>query len=129
MEKPEMEIRPVHSEEDHAAAVRRIEALWGAEPGTPEEDELDVLATLVDAYEVKHFPIEGLDPIDTIKAHMDMAGYRQRDLAELFGSRSRASEIMNRRRPLNLQQVHALVHAWRIPAALLISPYEIVKAA
>jgi HTH-type transcriptional regulator / antitoxin HigA len=124
-----MEIRPIHTAEDHAAAVRRIEALWGAEPDTPEEDELDVLATLVDAYEAQHFPIENLDPIDTIKAHMDMAGYRQSDLASLFGSRSRASEIMNRRRPLNLQQVHALVQAWRIPAALLISPYQIVKAA
>jgi len=124
-----MEIRPIHTADDHAAAVRRIEAVWGAEPGTPEGDELDVLATLVDAYEAGHFPIEGLDPVDTIKAHMDMAGYRQRDLAELFGSKSRASEIMNRRRPLNLQQVHALVQAWRIPAALLISPYQIVKAA
>lgn len=124
-----MEIRPIHTARDHAAAVRRIEALWGAEPNTPEGDELDVLATLVDAYEAGHFQIENLDPIDTIKAHMDMAGYRQSDLASLFGSRSRASEIMNRRRPLNLQQVHALVQAWHIPASLLISPYEIVKAA
>jgi HTH-type transcriptional regulator / antitoxin HigA len=124
-----MEIHPIRTAEDHAAAVRRIEALWGAEPNTPGGDELDVLATLVDAYEAEHFPIENLDPIDTIQAHMDMAGYRQRDLAELFGSKSRASEIMNRRRPLNLQQVHALVQSWGIPAALLISPYEIVKAA
>ena len=124
-----MEIRPIHTAEDHVAAVRRIETLWGAEPDTRESDELDVLATLVDAYEAEHFPIQSLDPIDTIKAHMEMAGYRQRDLAELFGSKSRASEIMNRRRPLNLTQVHALVQAWRIPAALLISPYEIIKAA
>ena len=124
-----MEIRPIHTAEDHTAAVHRIEALWGAEPGTRESDELDVLATLVDAYEAEHFPIQRLDPIDTIKAHMEMAGYRQRDLAELFGSKSRASEIINRRRPLNLPQVHALVQAWRIPAALLISPYAIVKAA
>jgi HTH-type transcriptional regulator/antitoxin HigA len=124
-----MAIRPVRTEEDHAAALRRIEALWGAEVDTPEGDELDVLATLVDAYETGRFPIENLDPIDTIKAHMDMAGYRQADLASLFGSRSRASEIMNRRRPLNLQQVHALVREWHIPAELLISPYKIVRAA
>jgi len=124
-----MEIRPIRTKRDHAAAVRRIEALWGAEPKSSEGDELDVLATLVDAYEAEHFPVENLDPIDTIKAHMDIAGYRQSDLATLFGSRSRASEIINRRRPLNLQQVHALVQAWRIPAALLISPYETVKAA
>ncbi len=124
-----MEIRPIHTAKDHAAALRRIEALWGAAPKSPEGDELDVLATLVDAYEAEHFPVENLDPIDTIKAHMDIAGYRQSDLAALFGSRSRASEIINRRRPLNLQQVHALVQAWRIPAALLIAPYETVKAA
>jgi HTH-type transcriptional regulator/antitoxin HigA len=124
-----MNIRPIRNAKDHAVAVRTIEKLWGAPAGTPKGDMLDVLATLVDAYESKQFAMERLDPIETIKAHMDMAGYSQADLAELLGSRSRASEILKRRRALNVQHVHKIAEAWKIPAELLIQPYEIEKAA
>jgi HTH-type transcriptional regulator/antitoxin HigA len=120
-----MDIRPIRNPRDHAEAVSEIERLWGARIGSPESDKLEVLAILVDAYEHDHFPIEDLDPIETIKAHMDMAGYSQADLAELFGSRSRASEILGRKRPLNLQQVQKIVDAWKIPAGLLARPYAI----
>jgi len=84
-----MEIRPIRNEKDHAKAVRMIEKLWGAPVGSREGDKLDVLATLVDAYESKHFPLSRLDPVDTIKVHMEMTERTQSDLAELLGSKSR----------------------------------------
>ena len=102
-----MEIRPIRNEKDHAKAVRMIEKLWGAPVGSREGDKLDVLATLVDAYESKHFSLSRLDPVDTIKVHMEMTERTQSDLAELLGSKSRASEILNRKRALNLEQVSA----------------------
>lgn len=120
-----MEINPIRSSADHLAALKEIEKLWGTPAGSPEGDKLDILATLVDAYERDHFPIEALDPIDTIKAHMEMNGYSQSDLAEVIGSRSRASELLNRHRALNLNQVHRIVRAWHMPAELLIEPYEL----
>ncbi|WP_034998498.1 helix-turn-helix domain-containing protein [Beijerinckia mobilis] len=120
-----MEIHPIRTPEDHAAAVAEVERLWGAREGTPEGDRLEVLAILIDAYESAHFPMAELDPIETIKAHMDMAGHSQAELAALIGSRSRASEIMNRKRALNLQQVQKIVEAWHIPAELLIQPYRL----
>ncbi|HET7412046.1 MAG TPA: transcriptional regulator [Pararhizobium sp.] len=124
-----MEIRPIHTPEDHAAALKAIEELWGAPAGSSRGDKLDILATLVDAYEREHFPLEERDPIDTIKAHMRMNGYSMADFAAVIGSRSRASELLNRRRPLNLQQVHRIVEAWKVPAELLIQPYRIERAA
>jgi HTH-type transcriptional regulator/antitoxin HigA len=119
-----MEIRPIHTPEDHAAALE-----GGAPAGSSRGDKLDILATLVDAYEREHFPLEERDPIDTIKAHMRMNGYSKADFAAVIGSRSRASELLNRRRPLNLQQVHRIVEAWKVPAELLIQPYRIERAA
>jgi len=124
-----MDIRPIRTQDDHAAAVRTIERLWGAPAGTPEGDTLDILAILVDAFEREHFPIENLDPIDTIKEHMAMNAYSNADFAEVIGSRSRASELLNRRRALNLQQVHRIVDAWKVPAELLVHPYRIDNAA
>lgn len=122
-----MEIRPIRTEADHRNAVAAIEALWNAEPGTPEADTLDVLATLVDAYETEQFPIEALDPVEAIKAHMDIGGYDQSDLAELLGSKSRASEILNRRRALTVEQIHRISDAWKIPAGLLVQPYVVLS--
>jgi HTH-type transcriptional regulator/antitoxin HigA len=124
-----MDIRPIRTAKDHAAAIKAIEKLWGAPARSAKGDKLDILATLVDAYEREHFPVEDLDPIDTIKAHMAMNGYSKADFAEVIGSRSRASELLNRRRALNLQQVHRVVDAWKIPAELLVQPYRIDRAA
>jgi len=124
-----MEIRPIRNEKDHAKAVRMIEKLWGAPVGSREGDKLDVLATLVDAYESKHFSLSRLDPVDTIKVHMEMTERTQSDLAELLGSKSRASEILNRKRALNLEQVRQISKAWKIPAELLIEPYALQKNA
>ncbi|HVW54257.1 MAG TPA: transcriptional regulator [Rhizobiaceae bacterium] len=120
-----MDIRPIKTDEDHISALHEIERLWGADEGTPEADKLDVLATLVDAYENIHYPIEPLDPVDTIKAHMEMEGLKQSALAAVLGSRARASEVLNRKRPLSLDMILKINREWHIPAEILIQPYHL----
>ena len=114
-----MNVKPIRTKRDHAAALRRIERLMDA---TKREDldELDVLATLVGAYEDKHFPIPAADPIDVLKFYMDQRGLRQVDLAPLLGGRSRVSEILGRRRSLTLQMIRRLSKKLRIPAGALV---------
>ena len=119
-----MDIRPIRDDAAHEAAVRRIEALWGAPEGSPEGDELDVLATLVDAYERKRWPSDNRDPIGVLRFMMEQNGRSQADLAHLLGSRSRASEILNGKRELTLDQIRLLARDWRIPAAALIGELE-----
>lgn len=119
-----MDIKPIHTDDDHAAAMAEIERLWDAEPGTPEHDKLEVLAALVDAYEAKRWPIDPPDPVEAIRWRMEQAGYTQADLATLLGSRSRASEVLNRRRHLTTEMAWKLHREWRIPAESLIRPYE-----
>ncbi len=123
-----MDIRPIKTPEDHHDALREIERLWGAAEGTPEGDKLDVLATLVEAYEDRHWPIEPLDPVDTIKAHMEMADLKQSELAVVLGSKARASEVLNRKRPLSLGMIVRINREWRIPAEILIQPYHLEAA-
>jgi HTH-type transcriptional regulator/antitoxin HigA len=120
-----MDVFPIRTDEDHARALRRIEQLWNAKPNSPEEAELDVLATLVDAYEEKRWPIEAPNPVDAIIVYMSERALTQADLAKVIGSRSRASEILNKRRHLTLEMVCALNKKWRIPAELLIKPYKL----
>src|SRR5665213_335114 len=115
-----MEIRPIHTKEDHAAALAMIEALWSAEPGTREHDALEILGTLVSAFEDTHWPIEASDPIDAIKMRMEEAGYKQADLATLLGSSSRASEVLNRKRALTMDMAWKLYQEWKIPAEALL---------
>ena len=123
-----MEIRPIVTDKDHADALREIERLWGAEPGSPEDARLDALVTLVEVYEERQWPVERGAPIATIEAHMKWNDYSQADLAEVLGSRSRASEILNRRRALTVEMIHKLNRAWGIPAELLIQPYKLTAA-
>ena len=118
-----VDIRPIRNDEDHRAALETIDRLWGSEPGSPKGDALDVLTILVDAYESTRWPIEDLDPVDTIRAHMEATGRNQSDLAKVVGSRSRASEIIARKRPLTINMVRNLASDWHLPAALLIAPY------
>jgi HTH-type transcriptional regulator/antitoxin HigA len=120
-----MIIRPIRNDEDHRAALATIDRLWGAKVGSPDGDALDVLATLVDAYENTRWPIEAVDPVDTIKAHMEATGRNQADLAEVIGSRSRASEIIARKRPLTINMVRNIASEWHLPAGVLIAPYEL----
>jgi len=127
-----MEIRPIRTDEDHRAALAEIEALWGAPEGTEEGDKLDVLVTLVEIYEAKRWPIEideSFDPIDVLNCAIAELRHTQSELAELLGSRSRASEILARRRALTVDMIHKISEAWKIPADLLVRPYKIERAA
>lgn len=124
-----MRLKPISNDDDHTEAVRRIEALWGSEPGTPEGDELDVLATLVDAYESSRWPDEELDPIEVLRVVMTDQDRTQADLARLLGSRSRASEVLNRKRALTVEMIWTISREWKIPADLLVKPYRLTEAA
>ncbi len=124
-----MSVKPISNDDDHAAAVRRIESLWGSAQGTPEGDELDVLATLVDAYESARWPETELDPIEALRVIMADKGLTQADLARLLGSRSRASEILNRKRALTVEMIWTISREWHIPADLLVKPYRLTEAA
>lgn len=115
-----MEIRPIRTQADHKAALARIEALWDARPRTEEHDELEVLSVLVAAYEEQRWPILPPEPVEAIRFHMEQNGLRSRDLAAVLGSESRASEILNRRRPLTVQMIRAIHDAWSIPLESLI---------
>ena len=121
-----MNIRPIRSEADYDWALKEIEPYFEHEPkrGTPEADRFDVLATLIDAYEAKHWPIAAPDAVEAIRYHMKIAGFGQSDLARLLGSRSRASEILRRKRPLTLEQARTLHRDWNIPAESLLQPFS-----
>lgn len=119
-----MDIRPIRTEADYDWALGEIAPYFDAEPakGTPEADRFDVLAELIGAYESRHWSIDLPDPIDAIRHRMEIGGFTQKDLADLLGSRSRASEVLNRRRPLTLEMARRLHEAWHIPAEVLIRP-------
>jgi HTH-type transcriptional regulator / antitoxin HigA len=121
-----MEIFPIRNDEDHAAALREIEKLWGASAGTEDGDKLDILATLVEKYEEGRWPnVDVSDPIDLLNYAIEELGHSQAELAELLGSRSRASELLNRRRPLTVEMIHKISEAWKIPADLLVRPSRV----
>jgi HTH-type transcriptional regulator/antitoxin HigA len=117
-------VRPIRTEEDHELAITRIEQLMSAQPGTLESDELDVLATLVVAYEKEHYPPRPPKPLAAIEFGMDQQGMTRKDLEPLIGSRSRVSEILNGKRPLTLNMIRRLSAALHISADLLIAPLE-----
>ena len=115
-----MTIHPIHTEADHAAAIARIEALWDAQPGTAEHDEIEVLAILVSAYEDAHWPTLPVDAVESIKFHMEQNGFKQKDLAGVIGSVSRASEVLSGRRALTVEMIRAIHATWSIPLECLI---------
>ena len=119
-----MDIRPIRTDGDHRDAVHEIERLWGAEPGTRDGDKLDILATLAEAYEAKRWPIDPAAPLDILKTAIADDGRSQADLATVLGSRSRASEILNGRRPITLEAARKISRAWRIPIQLLIESHD-----
>jgi HTH-type transcriptional regulator/antitoxin HigA len=127
-----MDIRPIRTDRDHRAALAEIERLWGSPEGTEEGDKLDILVTLVENYEEKRWPIRTrrrFDPVDVLLYAIDELGHTQTELAELIGSRSRASEILSRRRALTVDTIHKISKAWHIPADLLVQPYALKKSA
>ena len=115
-----MIIRPIRKPSDHESALKRIQALMSAKPGTDDGDELDVLATLVEAYEARHFPIESPDPIEAIRFRMEQMGMERKDLEPFIGSRARVSELLNKRRGLSLTMIRALHEELDIPLEALI---------
>ncbi len=116
-----MEIKPIKTEADYNASIKRIEALWGAKKDTIEGDELDLLCTLVESYEMHHYPIAPPDPIDAIQFRMEQMGMTKSDLAKYLGAQSRVSEVINRKRNLTLKMVKSLYNEMKIPADVLLS--------
>lgn len=119
-----MEIKPIRTEADYAQALQEIERLWDAEPGSPEGDKLDVLITLVEAYEEKHYPIPPPDPVEAILHFMESRGLSRQDIEPYIGTRARVSEVMNRKRPLSLNMIRKLHSELGISADVLIQPYK-----
>ena len=120
-----MTIRPIRNETDYDEALAEIDRLMGVDPGTPASDRLEVLVTLVERYESEHWTIDAPDPISAISHVMEARGLRQRDLAELIGSQSHASEVLHRRRPLSLAMIRRLATEWDLPADVLVRDYEL----
>jgi HTH-type transcriptional regulator/antitoxin HigA len=122
-------IKPIQTNADHEAALAEVERLWGAKSGTPQGDRLDVLATLIEAYENEHFPMDPPDPIEAIKFRMEQRGLTRKDLGPLFGTRTRVAEVLNRKRNLSIAMIRRLHQALGIPADVLIQPTKNKRAA
>ncbi|HEY2227950.1 MAG TPA: helix-turn-helix domain-containing protein [Xanthobacteraceae bacterium] len=116
------EVRPIRSKRDYESALKEVTRLWGAKSGTREGDRLDVLATLIDAYEAKHHPIDPPDPIEAIKFRMQRQGLTRRDLEALIGTRTRIAEVLNRKRGLSIGMIRRLHERLGISAEVLIRP-------
>jgi HTH-type transcriptional regulator/antitoxin HigA len=122
-----MHIHPIRTDEDHEAALREIEALWGADEGTEAGDLLDVLVTLVEDYEKRRWPIAPLDPVRAIEVAMEMNGHTRAELAALIGQ-SRATEILGRHRALTLPMIRKIASEWRVPEKVLVQEYALVRS-
>jgi HTH-type transcriptional regulator/antitoxin HigA len=123
------DIKPIRTKRDHEAALAEVERLWGSKLGTPEGDRLDVLATLIDAYENEHYPMDPPDPIEAIKFRMEQQGLTRKDLEPLIGTRTRVAEVLNRKRNLSIGMIRRLHQRLGIPAEVLIQPSRGRRAA
>ena len=119
-----MNIKPIKNEEDYSQTLSYIESLMDAKPNTPQMDELEVLTTLVEAYEEQHYKIEAPDPIEAIKFRMEQEGLKQKDLVTIVGSKSRVSEILNRKRKLTIEMIRNLHKQLHIPVESLFLDYK-----
>jgi HTH-type transcriptional regulator / antitoxin HigA len=117
-----MDIRPIRTDADYRAALKEIENLMTAAPDTPEGEKLDVLVTLVEAYEAKHYPLDFPDPVEAIKFEMEQKGLGVKDLEPMIGNRNRVYEILNRKRSLSTKMIWKLNQKLGIPAESLIKP-------
>jgi len=116
------DLKPIRTEVDYEAALAELERLWGAPSDTPDGDRLDVLATLIDAYEARHHPIDPPDPIEAIRFRMEQQGLTRKDLEPLIGHRGRVAEVLNRRRGLSIDMIRSLHDKLGISADVLIRP-------
>ena len=117
----------IKTKEDYQAALKRMEILFDAPIGTPESDEADVLALLIDAYEQQYYPIEAPDPIEAIKIRMEEMQLKQVDLIEAIGGKSRVSEILNKKRKLSVEMIRNLASRLHLSANSLIGDYQLVR--
>jgi HTH-type transcriptional regulator/antitoxin HigA len=122
------DVKPIRSEADYDAAIAEVDALWGEPSGTPEGDRLDVLATLISAYEAEHYPMDPPDPIEAIKFRIEQQGLTRKDLEDIIGSRTRIAEVLNRRRGLSIRMIRRLHEKLGISADILIQPTRLDAA-
>ena len=118
-----MTIKPIKTKRDYTQALERLELIFDSKKGSSDGDELEVLSFLIEKYEDEHFPVGMPDPIEAIKFRMEQLGYSQSDLAKIVGLKSRASEIMNKKRKLSLDMIRQLHDKWKIPTDVLIQLY------
>lgn len=123
------ELRPIRTKTDYERALAEVERLWGAKSGTPKGDRLDVLATLLDAYETAHYPMDPPDPVEAIKFRMESQGLTRKDLEPLIGTRTRVAEVLNRKRGLSIGMIRRLHEQLGISAEVLIRPSREEEAA
>ncbi|MEO5324721.1 type II toxin-antitoxin system HigA family antitoxin [Mesorhizobium sp. CC13] len=123
-------IRPIRNDADLEWAIAEVARYFDnePEPGSMDAERFDILSTLIEAYEDKHYPIEAPDPVSAIVSYMELRGLKQRDLAAVLGSASRASEIVSRKRMLNVDMIQRLHAQWRISAEMLIQPYHLASS-
>ncbi len=122
-----MELRPIKTESDYQNALKEIERLFDAEPESPQCDRLEILTTLVEAYERQHYPIDAPDALSAILYYLEARGLSERDLAASIGSIEQVSAIFNKQQPLNLDTIRRLNQDLGIPAEVLIKPYSLLK--
>lgn len=122
-----MMLKPIRNDQDYANALQAIDQLWDVEAGTPESDILEILVTLVEAYEKQHYELPPPDPIAALEYFMESRGWTRKDLEPYIGSRGRVSEVLARKRPLSLAMIRRLEQATGIPASILIRPYDSQK--
>ncbi len=122
-----MNIKPIKTENDYQAALKRLEIIFDAEIGTKESDEADVLGLMIDDYEKKYYPIEAPDPIEAIKIRMEEMRLKQVDLINEIGGKSRVSEILNRKRKLTVEMIRKLTTRLSLSPGLLINDYQLIK--
>ena len=122
-----MDLKPIKTETDYRTALKRLEEIFDAKPGSPEGDELEILGLMVDDYENQHYPIEAPDPIEAIKIRMEELHLKQVDLIPEIGGESRVSEILNRKRRLTVDMVRKLAKRLNLSANLLIKDYQLIQ--
>ena len=123
------DLKPIRSDADYEEALAGVERLWGAPAGTPDGDRLDILATLIDAYETQHYPIDPPDPVEAIKFRMEQQGLSRKDLEPLIGTRTRVAEVLNRKRSLSIGMIRRIHDRLGISAEVLIRPSQKDEAA
>ncbi|MGZ5172069.1 MAG: helix-turn-helix domain-containing protein [Burkholderiales bacterium] len=124
-----MELRPLKTKRDYQAALKEADNLWSARPGSKDADRLEVLVLLIQAYESVHYPVPDPNPIDFLHHVMEARGLSRKDLEPFIGSRARVAEVLNRIRPLSLEMIRRLAAGLKIPADVLIQPYDVRRAA